>query len=477
MNTKITFKTRATPGNSLTSWFKPTEAWSAILSLIVFSLLCLVTGGGEILNLAFPLGAFSVGLFLYLRYPLMYVGFTWWVWFLSPLLRRLVDYQAGFTDPSPILLSPILVTFISAISLWQNLPKVYIQESIPFIISMVGVIYGFIIGIFNRAAVPLIIGLLDWFGPIVFAFYLFVNWRNYPLIRQNFQRVFTWAVLVTGVYGIIQYLIAPQWDRLWLVNTGLTTMGHPEPLGIRVWSTMSASGPFANFMFAGLILLLSDRSFLKIPASVVGYLSFLLTLVRSAWGSWLIALTIFITSVSLKRQIRLILILCLLMILVIPLANTEPFAEEINSRLETFGDLGSDGSADARAKTYSRLISTALTSLVGTGIGEMSLDNSLLDLLIYLGWIGTVFYLGGMLIVLFSIFQGVNNLDSSALSYRAIAMGIILRLPLGPVIIEMNGLLLWSFLAMAAAAKMYHKSLPARSSYEKNPVKLYKSRY
>lgn len=470
MNTKIAPKTHTTFGNFLTSSLKPTQAWAAILSLITFSLLCLVAGGGVILNVAFPLGAFAVGLFLYLRYPLLYIGFTWWVWFLSPLFRRLVDYQAGFTDPSPILLSPFLVTFISALSLWQNLPKAYTQGSIAFVLPMVGVIYGFIIGIFNRATVPLVIGLLDWFGPVVFAFYLFVNWRNYPLIRQNIQRVFTWAVLLTGVYGILQYLIAPQWDRLWLVGTGLTTMGHPEPLGIRVWSTMNASGPFANFMFAGLILLLSDHSFLKIPASVVGYLAFLLSLVRSAWGSWLIALTIFMNSVKLKRQIRLILTLCFLVALVIPLANTEPFAEEINSRLGTFGDLGSDGSANARQKTYSRVISTALTSFVGTGIGEMSLDNSLLDLLIYLGWIGTIFYLGGMLIVLFSIFQGVNTLDSSALSYRAIAMGIILRLPLGPVIIGVNGLLLWSFLAMAAAAKMYHQDLANKSNYRKKPT-------
>ena len=441
------------------SWFKPTKAWGMIISLIIFTILCLVAGGGAILNLLFPLGSFAIGIYLYFSCPLLYIGFTWWLWFLTPFVRRLVDYQAGFTDPSPVLLSPILVTFITVNSLWRNLPKAYNQKTLPFVLSMVGVIYGFVIGIFNRATVPLFIGLLDWFGPVIFAFYLFVNWRNYPAIKQNIQRVFSCAVLVTGIYGIIQYLIAPQWDRIWLIGTGLTTMGHPEPLGIRVWSTMNASGPFANFMFAGLILLLSDRSILKIPASIVGYLAFLLSLVRSAWGSWLIALTIFMTSVNLKHQIRLILILCFLIALVIPLANTEPFAEEISSRLETFGDLGGDGSANARQRTYSRLISTALTSFVGTGIGEMSLDNSLLDLLIYLGWIGTIFYLGGMIIVLLFIFQKSNSTDSFALSCRAIAMGIILRLPLGPVIIEANGLLLWSFLAMAAAAKMYHQNL------------------
>jgi len=59
-----------------------------------FAALCVLVGAGGILRLAFPIGSFGVGTFLYLRYPVLYIGFTWWR-FLTPC-RRLIDYQSGW---------------------------------------------------------------------------------------------------------------------------------------------------------------------------------------------------------------------------------------------------------------------------------------------------------------------------------------------------------------------------------------------
>jgi len=46
--------------------------------------------------------------------------------------------------------------------------------------------------------------------------------------------------------------------------------GWPEPLKIRVWSTLNYPFTFAYFMMAGLLLLLSSKEALH-PASVAGF--------------------------------------------------------------------------------------------------------------------------------------------------------------------------------------------------------------
>src|SRR4028119_173132 len=104
------------PNNSRKQRFsltlKPQAAWMAILGLLLITALCLAAGLGKVLNIIFPAGSFAVGLFLYLRYPILYVGFTWWVFFLTPFVRRLIDVRIGFAEPRPVLLAPFLAPFV-----------------------------------------------------------------------------------------------------------------------------------------------------------------------------------------------------------------------------------------------------------------------------------------------------------------------------------------------------------------------------
>ena len=59
-------------------------------------------------------------------------------------------------------------------------------------------------------------------------------------------------------------------------------------------------------MMAGLLLLFEGKGPLSFPAAAVGYLSFLLTMVRTMWGSWLVGLLALVTSLKLKLQMRLV---------------------------------------------------------------------------------------------------------------------------------------------------------------------------
>lgn len=444
---------------------QPALAWIAILGLVIFSALCILVHAGGILRFAFPVCSFVIGVFLYWRYPLLYLGFTWWLWFLTPWVRRLVDYQSGFQDPSVVLLTPFLVTLITFATFVQHFPKFYHQGGLPFILSFTGVFYGLLVGLIKLSPTALVAPLLEWLTPIIFSFHLFVNWRDYPSYCRNIQRTFLWGVLLTGTYGVLQYLVAPEWDRFWMISTKSTAFGSAEPLGIRVFSTMNSPGPFAIVIMAGLLLLFNSKGPLQFPASGVSYLAFLLTQVRSAWLGWLVGLFTLLTSLKPSLQMRLIVTILVMALCVIPLATIEPFSEVISSRLETFSNTSDDVSYRARTEGYNDILNLALSEFMGKGLGYViehasfgSNDSGILTMFLSLGWFGTIFYLSGLILLFFSVFQGSEaRFDPFVSAARAISLGVFVQIGLGTVMLELSGVVLWAFLGMSMAARKYYQ--------------------
>src|SRR5215210_1239156 len=112
--------------------------WLAMASVALVVVAGLAVGQGAALRFAFPAVAFVVGLYLYLKHPVHYVVFMWWVWFTSPFIRRLVDYQSGWVDPSPILLAPVMVSVIAGIGFLRHfLPSVR-YGGLPFVMAFAG---------------------------------------------------------------------------------------------------------------------------------------------------------------------------------------------------------------------------------------------------------------------------------------------------------------------------------------------------
>lgn len=437
---------------------QPSVAWLAILMLIVGTATSLLVGLSSILNLAFPAGALAVGVFLYFKHPLLYVGFTWWIWLLTPLVRRFADYQSrSFTDPSPILLAPYLVTFISLLTVLRHLPYLHRRGGLPFIVAMFGLLYGFSVGLVQRDLTPAVIGLLDWLTPVLFGFHLFTHWRDYPSYRQNTQRVFIYAVLLLGIYAIYQYLTLPAWDEFWMMNAPINSIGRPEALQFRAWSTLNSGEPFAAFMAVALLLIFSYQGTLSLPTMLVGYVSFLLTMVRTAWGGWFLGLLFLLSSVKPRLQIRFLMLLSIIVLVLIPLAGMEDFSERITERIETFSNLEADPSANTRKSTYQRLFSSALLSFFGGGIGGPRHDSNFLSLLLDLGWFGTIFYGSGLLIILITCFQNSNiRFDPFLAAVQAAIVSILVRVPFNSSFLGMSGILLWSLLAINLAANRYH---------------------
>jgi hypothetical protein len=446
------------------------EAWFVILMFVFVTLILLSAGsiGAKILSVVFPLGSFVVGWFLYFRYPVIYLGFVWWLFFLVAFVRRVADFRAGaFSESSPILLAPYMAVLVCGYTLFINLPKIRQQGTLPFILAFASIFYGFLVGLINSVGVingkpiGVAVRLLEWLCPLLLGYHLYVNWRRYPEYSRNLKNVFLWGVLVMGTYGIYQYLVAPEWDRLWLISSGmLSSSGKPEPLGIRVWSTLNSPGPFGDYMATGLAILLSCHGSFVAPSAAVGFLSFLLSVVRTAWIGWFLGMVSLITFLPTKQKTRLALTIILLAIIVIPLSMIEPFATTISTRMGTLGDLSNDGSTLERKAAFSLLINDALSQVIGTGIGTFDTDSAFLVLMFELGWIGTIPYIGSLIAIIIKVFSfDVKSDDIFLPITRAVLIKSIFFLGAGPTMRGSQGVILWGFLGIALAGREYYQAL------------------
>lgn len=439
---------------------QPVNPSKYIIGFFLFSLLLAMGGLGKILNLLFPAGALGLAWIFYKKYPLSYVTFTWWLLFLTPFIRRVSDYNGSFTDPSPMLLAPFLATIISLVSVYQNIPLMLSSAGLPFFLAFIGIGYGYLISIVQTSPVTATIAVLTWLSPITYSFHVFTCWRDYPIYKKNTERIFVWCVLVTGCYGVYQYLVAPEWDKYWLIQTGLfTSMGSPEPMGMRVWSTMHSPLPFATTMIGGLIILFVSRSPMRLPASAVGYLSILLTSVRTSWLGWFVSFVVLSVSVKSTHQVRLIMTVFSMAILVVPLATVPPFAEMISARIESLTNVEDDHSLNDRQDLYQRTLKQALGTIIGNGIGSSGpgFDSGVLDLLLSLGWLGFLPYIAGIAFIFMSVYMGnESSFDPFVAACRAIISGIFPMLLGGSVMVSVAGVVFWYFAALNLSAKMYY---------------------
>ena len=446
-------------------------AWMIIILVLSFGFFGAILGAGNLVRFIFPAISLVTSIYLYFKHSLLFVGFTWWVWCLTPLIRRLCDFY-GTPDPNGIiLLTPYLVTFVCSISLVTNLPRINKIGGLPFVWALAAIMYAVVVGIVQNPLITVIRAFLDWIVPVLFSFYLFANWKDYPLFKENLQKVFLTLTFATGLYGVFQFVTAPQWDLQWLEMTRIVSMGDPEPFGLRVWSTLHSPSPFATLMASAILLLAVTKSKWAFPVSVIGYLSLLLTFVRSAWGGWLVGLFALIASLKPKPQIRLLGMFFTIMIVLLPLTMlSEDIRNPVVDRFESLTILDQDTSFNARIGHYERDLEIALTRVVGRGMGSsfiinpstgkveiIALDSGIFDSFFTLGWVGSVLYLSSIFVLLQKCFQrgGSSTSDPFAIAARSISLSIISQLALSSLMLGFSGMLMWSMIGICLAQRRY----------------------
>ena len=430
--------------------------------LVLIALLSAPTPhAARLANLYYLAASTGIGFWLYISNPPLYLGFVWWVWFLSPFIRRLADYQLGaFTPPKEalILLTPFVVTSLCIFTVFRHGRALLQLHAVPFLLCMLGVFYGFLVGLPLIGPFDATISLLEWITPLLLGFHVMVLWRQFPQHRRIIRTTFITSAFVLGTYALIQFFFLPAWDRLWMIGSKMTSIGHPEPFEVRVFSMLNAPGPFATTLIPGLLLLFESRTLMGKLTAVPGYLGFLLSLVRSAWGAWMLGMLYLVWRLSGRLRVRLVALTVVMAIAVVPVAMMGEISEVTGQRVETLGTIGDDGSLAAREGMYRAATIDALTNPLGEGLGSEIFDSGFVTILWQLGWVGGSLYLGGLLWLIWSAVLSPKAVlpDQFTIILAATALGYFANLSFGTEHVEIAGCVMWSFLGLIVASRRYH---------------------
>jgi hypothetical protein len=474
MSTLLKAAGAARPSGSPQEWLPPVLLWVVTAALIV-------AHQGSVLTLAFPVLAIMTGLWLYFKSPARYIGFMWWLWFLSPEVRRLADWtRGGFTPTSLIQIAPLAVTMISGLSLLRYYPVLAQRRGLPVLLILLGLAYGFLIGVVASGPLAATYDLANWIYPILIGFHIMANTRQYPEYRDTIVNTFIWGMLAMGGYGLIQFFIMPQWDALWMIGSQMNSQGDPVPFGVRVFSTMNSSGPFAFAMMGAMVYVMAAQHRVRWIAGALGFLSFCLSLVRSTWGGWVIALLIQLVKSSNRVRVRIIASAILLAGLSVPLLAFGPVADRMQARLQTLTNLNDDTSYAARNEFYASFAKTAFTDVSGEGLGATgtstklsndggelgkygNFDSGVMNIPFVLGWPGTLLYMSGILWLLARALRASFKLrdDKFASACLSLSIAIFAMLVFTNSLVGTGGLLLFmSVFSILSAA--HHQKLVRR---------------
>lgn len=447
-------------------------------TLLVFVTVALCAAHqGSLLTLVFPVLATLVGVWLYFASPARYLGFVWWTWFLSPEVRRFADYFKGaYTPASLVQVAPLAVTMICGIGLLRRYRLLGTWSGLPLLLIFAGLLYAYVVGIASSGPLAATYDLANWMYPVLIGLHIVANWREYPQYRSAIISTFVWGMLVMGVYGVVQFFFMPAWDALWMIGSEMNSEGDPVPMGVRVFSTMNSSGPFALAMMAALVLVPAATERFRWFAAAAGFASFGLCLVRSTWGGWVIALLIQLAKSSNRVRIRTIVGLSLLAGLSMPLLAIGPVADRLQARLETITNLKDDHSYASRNQFYAEFAETAFTNIAGAGLGATgtstklsqannqlgkygNFDSGVMNIPFVLGWPGTFLYMSGIFWLLARALRASFALgdDKFSSACLALACSIFAMLVFTNSLVSTGGLLLYMSVASLISGAQWRK--------------------
>lgn len=442
-----------------------------VVGLFIAATAVLLTGaGGRAAPYAYILAAALSGAVLLVHAPVTYISFSFWLWWVTPFVRRVLDHRHGWNPTNPVLLAPPLVALFSVVVIARYPRELRGILFAPYLLILAALAYAYSIGIITAGPVPATYALVTWLAPVLFGIHLAVSWRRYPDIGKSLRRTFSVALPILATYGLYQFVRLPTWDAKWMINADLKSIGNPVPFLVRVFGTLNTPGPFAAFLVAGLLMLLLAQGKWRYVSTALALVALLLTRTRAAWAAFMIGLVVQYLSQPIARLPKRTLTLVIVSLLALPLATIPKFRDIIAPRLSTLSNLRSDNSLIKRVQfstaTASSIVETAGGSGLGTTGGAIklrgmqgvrSLDNGFLEVFFIFGWPGgSLFFLGigGLLLQAFRFPEARR--DPFANSVRATAIALVSILPIGDVFTGPTGTLLWSMVGLGIAAHAYH---------------------
>jgi hypothetical protein len=440
------------------------QAYGAILVMIAVPALCIAGNQAGLLRIVFPVLSFVIGVFLFWRSKPLYVGLVCWLWFVTPFLRRMADFQSGWSPTSAVLLAPYLAASLSAITLLTSLKHFGERKSLPYVCALVGITYGTIIGLVRFPLFNVVQALLNWVVPVIFGFFIYQHRELYQEFRKVIERSFLYGVLLTGAYGIYQFFNLPDWDRTWMLNVQMNSFGAVEALKVRVFSTMNAPAIFAAVATCGLLLLFSLKGTMRLLAAACGFLALILTMSRASWLSLVVGFIFLALQSSMRQRLRLAIVTVACIIFLLAATQIPPVNDLVMHRIQTFSDPSQDVSYTARIEGHEEAFKQIMKEPFGEGLGSTDTehgtegdddfigphDSTVLEFLYSLGWIGTLIYVTGLGVLGMQLMRSRKS-DPFVLSAKAIVIGLVAQCLLNSIFLGVLGFMIWTFASLSVA--------------------------
>ncbi|MGH9121793.1 MAG: hypothetical protein ACRDYC_07580, partial [Acidimicrobiales bacterium] len=227
-------------------------------TLILLTLGAILGHQGHLLRYLFPASALAAALLLYRRRPIAYISLVCWLWILTPEVRRISDYQAGYDSVNPIMIAPLLASVVCVISLLHGSSTLRRARLEGLGLVVAGLLVATLVGVALNGLSASVYALATWIVPPLFAAHLALQWRIYPSLRRSIFRLAAGTAAVVGGYGIYQFFRYPAWDNYWGDESGILEYFRVTARHFRTFSTLNSAVPNA---FVLVILLLITFQF------------------------------------------------------------------------------------------------------------------------------------------------------------------------------------------------------------------------
>lgn len=369
-------------------------------------------GAGQLLYLLFPVLGVIAGLVCHQLSPQRaYLQLVVQIWLLAPFVRRLVDWQIGRVDQSIVLLTPLAVSLIALICLFNRFPR----DTGPLFMMMIAlvsvVLYGFVLGVLNNGAFGATYALLTWLAPLALGLHILaLPAAAVETAREAVLGSVMWLGLGIACYGVYQYFVLPPWDAAWMLAADMNSIGRAEPQAVRIFGTLNSPGPYAMTLMTALLILFDRARGSQLVGTVPMVIALGLSLVRSAWGGLVLALGLMLVFGRVRMKARVAWVTGLASLAAVPLLLTTQFGQRIVLRMATLTDLEGDTSFRARLDFTMSILSDPVRLVLGSGLGAEGLAAKLADgsgqtiEVFDNGILALIFTFGSVSLVLFAIF-------------------------------------------------------------------------
>ena len=427
-----------------------------------------VRATAPLVELAYPAVALVGAALLVRRRPDAYLELVLWIWLLTPGVRRVVDYAGGWTPVSPVMLAPPLVALAAApvvLRRWHALPR---RQARPLLVVTGVIAYAAALGAVRNGIGASVADALLWTSPLALALYVLAHRAHLEALTATLRRVAVPAVLLLGVYGVIQYVAIPPWDAHWMRNAPLASIGSPEPFAVRVFSTLNSPGPFGSVMAVLLLVAASaggvTRRGWRQAALVAGLAGLGLSAARTGWLVLLVGVAVVLLLGRARSRAGVVWVFVGLAVF---LAVGGPLSTVVVDRVEETRTLSEDDSFRARTSLYASFGPLVVADPVGAGLGATgvatkvgnegrlgalgNLDSGLLGAFHTAGLVGGLVYLGVVTFQSLALLRAAWSRGDPEVVVGAAGTAALAVQLLSSALTGVVGLLFWLLWALGAA--------------------------